>query len=345
MEVTLYRKYRPSLFGQVIGQDHIVSVLENEVKQAKISHAYLFSGSRGIGKTSVARIFARSLGVFSDDVYEIDGASNRRIEDVRAIREAVHTLPYQSKYKVYIIDEVHMLTSEAFNALLKTLEEPPEHVIFILATTEPHKLPDTVISRCEHFTFRKLSHKSIMEAVLDVAKKEKCSIDKSSASLIATLSEGSFRDALSTLQKVIHSSKDNKLSEEEVERVLGAPSQEFVMGVIEGLSEANTDKALSFVKKATSANADMQVFLKMILSNLRFTLLLRFAKDMKGLIEGETGEEEFQKLSELAKTAKSLNSKTLINFLDAQSKQSYTSIPELPIELAIIKSCEAESLS
>src|SRR3989344_4156987 len=157
-QVALYRKYRPTKFEDVIGQTHIISVLENEIKADRVSHAYLFSGSRGTGKTSVARIFASTLGVNPEDIYEIDAASNRGIDDIRAIRESVHTLPYSSKYKIYIVDEVHMLTKEAFNALLKTLEEPPAHVIFILATTEPHKLLDTVISRCEHFTFKRLSH-------------------------------------------------------------------------------------------------------------------------------------------------------------------------------------------
>ena len=326
-----------------MGQEHIVTVLENEVKMGKISHAYLFSGSRGIGKTSIARIFAKALGVHADDIYEIDGASNRRIEDIRAIREAVHTLPYHGKYKVYIIDEVHMLTPESFNALLKTLEEPPEHCLFILATTEPQKLPDTVISRCEHFAFRKPSHKLILGAVLDVAKSEGVKIDKGSASLIATLADGSFRDALSTLQKVIHSSPDNTLSETEVEKVLGAPKREFVMGVIEGISEQNVEKAISFVKKASESDADMQVFLKMLLRNLRFILLLRFAKDMRQMIENETGEEEFNKLSLLANPstdgAKNINSKTLLSFLDAASRQLHSSIPELLIELAIIESC------
>lgn len=339
MQIALYRKYRPQNFKEVIGQEHIVSVLENEVKTGKVSHAYLFSGSRGIGKTSIARIFAKTLGVSPDDIYEIDGASNRRIEDIRAIREAVHTLPYHSKYKVYIIDEVHMLTPESFNALLKTLEEPPEHVIFILATTEPQKLPDTVISRCEHFSFRKPSHKSIGDAVSGVAKSEGVKIDKGSLSLIATLADGSFRDALSTLQKVIHSSPDNTLSENEVEKVLGAPKREFVMGVIEAIAEQNIEKGISFVKKGSDHDADMQIFLKMLLRNLRFILLLRFAKDMKEVIEAETSEEEFTKLLELSKSAKNINSKTLLSFLDAASRQLHASIPELPIELAIIESC------
>ncbi|HEY4515653.1 MAG TPA: DNA polymerase III subunit gamma/tau [Candidatus Paceibacterota bacterium] len=342
MQVALYRKYRPGNFQEVIGQEHIVSVLENEAKTGKVSHAYLFSGSRGVGKTSIARIFSKTLGVSPDDIYEIDGASNRRIEDVRAIREAVHTLPYHSKYKVYIIDEVHMLTTEAFNALLKTLEEPPPHVIFILATTEAHKLPDTVVSRCEHFIFRKPSHKSVMESVQNVAKEEGCSLGKASASLIATLAEGSFRDALSTLQKIIHSSSDNKLSEDEVEKVLGAPKHGLVMGVIDGVANTDTEKALSSVRQASESNADMQIFLKMILRDLRFVLLLRFAKDMKEMVASETGEEEFEKLFELSKTAKGINSKTLINFLEAESRQKYASILELPIEIAIMKSCEVQ---
>ncbi len=151
MSEVLYRKYRPSNFGEVMGQDHIVSVIEKSIKNKKIAHAYLFSGSRGIGKTSIARILAKDLGTHSDDIYEIDAASNRGIDDIRAIRDAVNTLPFHSTYKVYIVDEVHMLTKEAFNALLKTLEEPPAYVIFMLATTELEKIPETIISRLVHF--------------------------------------------------------------------------------------------------------------------------------------------------------------------------------------------------
>lgn len=342
MQTTLYRKYRPVSFKEVIGQDHITSVLENEVKTGKVSHAYLFSGSRGIGKTSVARILAKSLGVNDEDVYEIDAASNRGIDDVRAIRESVHTLPYSSKYKIYIVDEVHMLTKEAFNALLKTLEEPPAHCLFILATTEPHKLLDTVVSRCEHFVFKKPTHEALTLAVLEVAKKEKYKIEKPSASLVATLADGSFRDALSTLQKIINSSSDTKLTEEEVEKVLGAPKHEFVLGLLESISEEDTEKAISFVHKASQSNADMEVFLKLILRSLRFVLLLRFSKDMTETVKGETGEAEFEKLTFLAKNSLKINSKTLINFLEALAQQSYATIPEMPIELSIIKSSGAE---
>lgn len=344
MEIALYRKYRPQNFEEVVGQDHVVGVLQKEAKSGKVSHAYLFSGSRGTGKTSVARIFARELGVNPEDIYEIDAASNRGIDEVRAVRDAVHTYPYSSKYKIYIVDEVHMLTKEAWNAFLKTLEEPPSHVIFVMATTEAHKLPDTVVSRCEVFAFKKPKHADLSASVLKVAKAEGYMIEKSSAALIATLADGSFRDALSILQKVIHSSSDKKLSEEEVEAVLGAPKAALVTELLEGLAAADAPKALGAVKKASDQNADMAVFLQMILRALRFVLLLRFSPDMKETIISETGEAEFEKLSEIAKSAKNINSKTLVAFLEASSRQPHSSISELPIELAVIESCHPASL-
>lgn len=342
MQLALYRKYRPQNFDEVLGQDHIVSVLKNEAKNGKISHAYLFSGGRGIGKTSIARIFARELGVNEEDIYEMDAASNRGIDEIRAIRDAVHTYPYSSKYKVYIVDEVHMLTKEAWNAFLKTLEEPPSHVIFIMATTEEHKLPDTVISRCETFTFRKPTHQTLTDSILKIAKSEGYIIEKKSASLIATLAEGSFRDAISILQKAIHSSDDKKLSHKEIEKVLGSPSESLVLEVLEGVALKNNEKALNAVRRASEENSDMHIFLKMVIRSMRFVLLLRFAKDTREIVINETGEEEFSKLNELAKTARGINSKTLVNFLNALLMQTYASIPELPIEIAIIESSEGD---
>ena len=206
-EVALYRKYRPEKFTEVLGQEHIIGVLEGALKEDSISHAYLFAGSRGTGKTSIARILARETGCSDKDLYEIDAASNRGIDDIRELRESVHTLPFESPYKVYIIDEVHMLTKEAFNALLKTLEEPPKHVIFILATTEFEKLPETIVSRCQSFSFKKPSTPVLKEMVVKVAKKEGYVLEQASADLIAILSEGSFRDAQGILQKTIASSK------------------------------------------------------------------------------------------------------------------------------------------
>src|SRR3990167_1443531 len=174
----LYRKYRPVSFGEVLGQEMVVASLQDTISTSRISHAYLFAGSRGTGKTSVARIFAREIGTSENDTIEIDAASNRGIDDVRALREGVSALPFDSKYKVYIIDEVHMLTKEAFNALLKTLEEPPRHVIFILATTESHKIPETILSRCQVFAFHTPSDEEVREVISRVAKSEKLHLDK-----------------------------------------------------------------------------------------------------------------------------------------------------------------------
>src|SRR3989344_2336569 len=211
----LYRKYRPAHFKDVVGQSHVVTVLEEAIKQEKLSHAYLFAGSRGTGKTSVARIFAREIGTSANDLYEMDAASNRGIDDIREIRDGVSTVPFESKYKVYIIDEVHMLTKEAFNALLKTLEEPPPHAIFILATTEIDKLPETVISRCQTFTFKKPNQAMLREFASVVAIKEGFKLEPAAADLVGILGDGSFRDTQGILQKVIGISKDKKISREE----------------------------------------------------------------------------------------------------------------------------------
>src|SRR3972149_6654749 len=220
-EVALYRKYRPSSFKEVLGQEQVVQVLEGALKLGNVAHAYLFAGSRGTGKTSIARIFARELKTSDNDIYEIDAASNRGIDDIRQLREGVRTSPFDSKYKVYIIDEVHMLTKEAWNALLKTLEEPPENVIFILATTEIEKIPETIISRCQTFIFKKPTETILKNLCLEVVKKEGYDLDQPGAELVAILGDGSFRDVLGIIQKIISFSKDKKIDREEIEAVTG----------------------------------------------------------------------------------------------------------------------------
>src|SRR3989344_6419822 len=182
--VALYRKYRPQKFEDVVEQHHIVDVLKNTIKLGNISHAYLFEGSRGTGKTTMARIFAGAIGCTPNDLYEIDAASNRGIDDIRELRESVATLPFESPYKVYIIDEVHMLTKEAFNALLKTLEEPPKHAVFVLATTEIDKVLDTIISRTQHFEFRKIAEEELELALKKITEKEKIKIDSESLGIL-----------------------------------------------------------------------------------------------------------------------------------------------------------------
>ncbi len=337
-ETALYRKYRPGKFKDVIGQDHIVDVLAGAIELENISHAYHFAGSRGTGKTSVARIFAKEIGTSVNDLYEIDAASNRGIDDIRQIKESVNTLPFESKYKVYIVDEVHMLTKEAFNALLKTLEEPPKHVVFILATTEIDKLPETVVSRCQTFTFKKPSQKILKDVVLNIVKKEGFSLEHSSAELVALLGDGSFRDTLGIVQKVIGSSKDKKISVAEVEMATGAPRGEMVNDFILAIVTKDSKKGFGAIHSASGQNIDMKVFMKLILQKMRFLLLLRYAPDMAKFVESEVSEHDFTFLKDLAgKKEVAISSAMLVELLNAYEMIGGAYIPELPLELVLIK--------
>ncbi len=334
--IALYRKYRPETFEDVIGQDHIVNVLKAALKEGKVSHAYLLTGSRGTGKTTIARIIARELGTSPNDIYEMDAASNRGIDDIRELREGVRTLPFDSKYKVYIIDEVHMLTKEAFNALLKTLEEPPAHVIFILATTELEKVPETIVSRCQNFQFKKPTEAILKTIVEHVAKKEKVKIAGDAAELIALLGDGSFRDTLGMLQKVV-SFGGKDITRDEVEKITGAPKASLVNGFIEAIKEKNIKKGLQVVTEAKESNLDMRVYLKLILHKFRAVLLLRYAPDMKKHFENEFSHSDMEFILSLTKEKdSSINSKTLTRLLQAYQEVLHTFIPVLPIEIALI---------
>src|SRR3990167_4665428 len=263
-ELALYRKYRPENFKEVLGQDHIVEVLKSSVAMKKVSHAYLFVCSRGTGKTTVARIFAKDIGVSPNDLYEIDAASNRGIEDIKQLREGVRVLPFDSKYKVYIIDEVHMLSKDAWGALLKTLEEPPKHVIFILATTEFHKVPETIISRCQVFTFKKPTEAVLRNLLESVAEKEGFELDAGSAELLAILADGSFRDALGELQKILNFSKNKKIKREDVEKLTGAPKTALVNDFIYAIAKKNLEQGIATVQKASVENLDIKLYFKLI---------------------------------------------------------------------------------
>lgn len=337
-EQVLYRKYRPASFKDVLGQDHIIKVLEGALKQGNIAHAYLFAGSRGTGKTSVARILAKAIGVSDNDLHEIDAASNRGIDDVRQLRESVQNLPFESEKKVYIIDEVHMLTKEAFNALLKTLEEPPKHVIFMLATTELEKLPDTIVSRCQTFHFKKPSQKILKALMLDVAKKEGVKLDGAAAELIALLGDGSFRDTHGVLQKVLVSTNKKEITRDEVEEVTGAPSSELVNNVVEGIVRKDTKQALSAIEQALEANIDIRIFLKLILQKVRAVLLLRFANDMEDSLKENFTDEDFALLQKTAKDPQAhLTADVVKELLDAYESMRFAHLPELPLELALVK--------
>lgn len=337
-ETALYRKYRPQKFSEVFGQDHIVKVLESSIKLGNITHAYIFSGSRGTGKTTVARIFAKEIGTSANDIVEIDAASNTGVDDIRAINESVNTLPFESKYKVYILDEAHMLSKQAWNALLKTIEEPPKHVIFIFATTEFNKIPETIVSRCQTFSFKKPAQKMLKDVVVAIAKKEKFSIDSASCELIALLGDGSFRDAESILQKVMSASADNKISAEEVELVTGAPKAELVNNFIKAIDEENLELGLSAISKATDTNIDMLLYFKLILHKMRAILLLRNLKGSEGKLQNEMTDTDFNFLKGIAdkKTSK-INSDILLSFLSYYDMETKAYIPELPLELVLTK--------
>jgi len=338
MSQALYRKYRPEGFKNIVGQEHIVTVLEGALKLGNVAHAYLFAGSRGTGKTSIARIVAREIGATANDTYEIDAASNRGIDDVRQIRESVHTSPFESKYKVYIIDEAHMLTKEAWNAFLKTLEEPPEHVVFILATTELEKVPETVLSRCQIFQFKKPTRAQLRDLTLSIAKQEGFTIEASSAELIALLGDGSFRDTQGILQKVLSFSENKNISPAEVELVTGAPRGELVNNFVASICDGKLSDALTALGAVAEIGNDMKVFLKLSIQKMRFALLLKVAPELEKMIAEEISKEDIQILKTIgAEKGSKLTSQTLVELLGAYEDIGKAYAPELPIELALVK--------
>ena len=332
----LYRKYRPQTFADVRDQEHIVTVLEGAIKKKQIPHAILFSGTRGTGKTTLARIFAHEIGTADLDLYEIDAASNRGIDDIRELKEAVHTLPYESEHKVYIIDEVHMLTKEAFNALLKTLEEPPTHVIFILATTEEEKLLDTILSRCQVFRMRSPSREVLAKTVTDVAKKEGFTLEPAAADLIALAADGSFRDALGVTQKVLLASGDEVGSADEVAAIIGAPKTATLQALITGLHEKNAEAALGAIATAVENGVDMKLFARLLLEQIRGVMLLRNLPGREAEILGRFSADVAEKIKTIAAGDTPINSHMLLRFLAATEQVARSPIPHLPLEIAVM---------
>lgn len=335
--MALYRKYRPSSFAEIRGDKQTVEVLEAAVKQDKIAHAYLFAGSRGTGKTSTARILARAVGTNEEDIYEMDAASNRGIDEVRELREGVSTLPFSSRYKFYIIDEAHALTRDAWGALLKTLEEPPAHVIFVLATTELDKVPETIQSRCQVFRFSKPSQETLKKMVMDVAKKEGASLKPAGAELIALMGEGSFRDTLSILQKVLTISSDKELNEGEVGKVVGAPSGSSVQGFLKALAAKDIAGAVEQFHEALKSGAETKVFVLLVVVKVRGVLLMRFAPKLEGELAEQFAPEDLALVKELAKNAPSINSALLAELLTALIETPRSPLPQVPLELALYR--------
>lgn len=338
MSEALYRKYRPQTFADVAGQQQLVQALEKAVDDNSPAHAYIFAGTRGVGKTTLARIFAKALGVSSKDTYELDAASNNSVDDIRDLRESVGTLPFDSPYKVYILDEAHMLSKSAFNALLKTLEEPPSYCIFILATTEPEKLPQTIHSRAQLHTLASPSKSELAEVIKRIATKEGYTLGEGADDLIAALGNGSFRDALSTLQKVFASATNKSIVIDEVEQVTGAPRGALLNDILTGIADKQPDKALVAVQKLVASGADMILSLELLLERARAVLLLRHgSSNIQELLKEQWGKDDLVELQVLAdQKGGTLNSYALLKLLESQQQMRFTSIKQLPLELAII---------
>jgi DNA polymerase-3 subunit gamma/tau len=343
---SLYRTYRPANWGEVIGQEHIISVLEDSIKSGKVAHAYLFCGGRGTGKTSVARIFARELGTTDKDLYEIDAASNTSVDDIRNLNESVHTIPFDSPYKVYILDEVHMLSKSAFNAFLKTLEEPPKHVIFILATTEMQKLPETVISRCQTFQFKKPNLEVLKKISIDIAKKEGIKIDDEVGSLLALLGDGSFRDTLSVLQKVLSLSGEEKkeISLSEIEQITGAPKSVVVNNFARGIITGDAPLALAQLDVVIENGGDVKLFTELVLESVRKSLLLSMNS---GSVHSPGEAIKFDQEKGSATDAERIALKSpkkialiLERLLVAHSRLGKSAVPTLPLEMVVAECLE-----
>jgi DNA polymerase-3 subunit gamma/tau len=334
----LYREYRPQHFKEVVGQEHITSVLKASIEKDEIAHAYLFAGGRGTGKTSMARILARALDTAEEDIYEMDAASNRGIDEIRELREGVATLPFNSRYKFYIIDEAHALTKDAWGAFLKTLEEPPAHAVFVLATTELDRVPDTIISRCQVFQFKKPTQETLKKVVIDVAKKEGATIAPQGATLVALMGQGSFRDTLGILQKVLTVSKDKNLSEEEVAEVVGAPKSQVLNLFLEALAHKKIDEAVGALRAAAENGVEPQTFLLLALAKIRAVLLLRYAPKEEDTLALQFGSDEVTFLKSLAgKEGASLNSNVLSELIGAYLEMSRAPWPAIPLELALYR--------
>lgn len=311
----LYRKFRPQNFKDMAGQEHITKTLKNQIMSNRVGHAYLFNGGRGTGKTTSAKILARAVNCLNPkngepcneceicksalagsltDIVEMDAASNNSVEDIRSIREEVNFLPTKAKYRVYIIDEVHMLSQGAFNALLKTLEEPPEHVKFILATTEPQKLPATILSRCQRFDFRRISDEDIIKRLKIVCKESNIEISEQALNIIASLSEGAMRDALSILERCIQDGETN-INEEKIKELVGIPSIKYIHNITEAIIEYDIDKAMDSITEVLEEGKDLENLLWEIIKYLKDILMQK--TNQKLIIYNKQDLENLKKLS------------------------------------------------
>lgn len=345
---TLYRKYRPQSFDTVVGQERVVAALRGMIaKRAEsksMGHAFIFAGGRGIGKTTIARIFAKELGVGEKDLYEIDAASYTGVDNIRELREGVSTMPFESPYKVYILDEAHMLSKAAFNALLKTLEEPPAHVIFMMATTDLDKIPDTVLSRCEVYNLELPSKETLAKVLVDIAKKEGYTLAQEEADTLALVGDGSFRNALSALQQVLASTEGNKVTAETVAHITRAPNGARVLSVLQSLAAGSLDTALEHIAAMKAEQLAMPLVGERLLDMVRAVLIYKHATKLHPHLAAHFSPDEFAALAQLAQSTTPshvsfFTAKNLQKILAALASLTRSPRPDILLEALCIELC------
>jgi DNA polymerase-3 subunit gamma/tau len=354
--LVLARKWRPQVFEDVVGQRTITQTLQNGISQGRVAHAFLFTGARGVGKTSTARILAKALNCekgpqinpcnqcttcheissgTSMDVIEIDGASNRGIDEIRELRENVRYTPAKSRYKIYIIDEVHMLTREAFNALLKTLEEPPPHIIFVFATTEPHKIPATILSRCQRYDFKRIPLKEIIGSLKKIVEEEKVQMTQRALLSIAQESEGSLRDAQSLLDQVI-SYGGKEIRDEDMVEVLGLIDHKILYDTIEAIANQDAEGCMGVIRHVYHYGVDLQHFCRELLQYLRNLILMKVSEHPEGLME--LPEEELEILKKQAEKFEFDQLNHLFNLLlKGEEEIAQSTFPRTMLEMTLIR--------
>ncbi len=354
----LYRKFRPTSFAEMVGQEHITRTLRNQIIAGRVGHAYLFNGGRGTGKTSAAKVLARAINCINPqdgepcntceickeaingsltDIVEMDAASNNSVEDIRQIREEVNFLPTKAKYRVYIIDEVHMLSTGAFNALLKTLEEPPEHVKFILATTEPQKLPATILSRCQRFDFKQISDEDIIKRLKIVCDEIQIEITNEALKVIAILAEGGMRDALSILERCLQEG-ETKIDGDKIKDLVGIPKLAYINKIVNSILKDNVNEALQTIDEVVNEGKDIQNFLWEIIKYVKDILIYKSSKKLNIYSESE--------ITNIEKLANEVTKERLLQIIytlsNLENDMKYSSQRLILFEVGIIKLCSGQ---